>query len=96
VEITSPYAGLLKETLVQEGQVAKVGQGLCITEVDEEVSDSSDVLTSEFPDASPATGALMPKEERVTPGNQPGVSQSRIASEKRPVSSSSLASTRSE
>jgi hypothetical protein len=96
VEITSPYAGLLKETLVKEGQVAKVGQGLCITEVDEEVFYSSDLLISESPDASPATGALMPKEVRVFPGNQPGVSESEIASEKRPVSSSSLASTRSE
>jgi hypothetical protein len=36
VEITSPYDGVLKELLVQEGEVAKVGQGLCLIEVEEE------------------------------------------------------------
>jgi 2-oxoisovalerate dehydrogenase E2 component (dihydrolipoyl transacylase) len=85
VEITSPYEGTLKEILVQEGQVAKVGEGLCIIEVDEEASDPSDVLSSEPPDASPTTGTLTPQEERVAPGNQPGVSEPQIASEKRPV-----------
>jgi 2-oxoisovalerate dehydrogenase E2 component (dihydrolipoyl transacylase) len=82
VEITSPYEGTLKEILVQEGQVAKVGEGLCIIEVDEEASDPSDVLTSESPDASPTTGAHTLQEERVAPENQPGVSQPQIASEK--------------
>ncbi|KAJ7879302.1 hypothetical protein B0H14DRAFT_3129768 [Mycena olivaceomarginata] len=36
VEITSPFDGVVKELLVQEGQVAKVGQGLCTIEVEEE------------------------------------------------------------
>ncbi|KAJ7035079.1 hypothetical protein C8F04DRAFT_1233972 [Mycena alexandri] len=35
VEITSPWDGVVKELLVQEGQVAKVGQGLCLIEVEE-------------------------------------------------------------
>jgi 2-oxoisovalerate dehydrogenase E2 component (dihydrolipoyl transacylase) len=61
VEITSPYEGTLKEILVQEGEVAKVGEGLCIIEVDEETSDPADVLTSESPDASPTTAALTPQ-----------------------------------
>jgi len=52
VEITSPYDGTVKEILVQEGQVAKVGEGLCIIEVDEEESSSSDIPTSEPPVAN--------------------------------------------
>lgn len=40
VEITSPFDGIIKELLVQEGQVAKVGEGLCLIEVDEETAQS--------------------------------------------------------
>ena len=36
VEITSPFDGVVKELLVKEGEVAKVGEGLCIIEVDSE------------------------------------------------------------
>lgn len=36
VEITSPFDGIVKEILVREGEVAKVGAGLCLIEVDEE------------------------------------------------------------
>jgi len=43
VEITSPFDGVVKEILVKEGGVAKVGQGLCVIEVDEELSDSGSV-----------------------------------------------------
>ncbi|KAI0259313.1 2-oxoacid dehydrogenases acyltransferase-domain-containing protein [Gloeopeniophorella convolvens] len=38
VEITSPYDGTVTELLVQEGEVAQVGAGLCIIEVDEEAA----------------------------------------------------------
>ncbi|KAI0292236.1 CoA-dependent acyltransferase [Multifurca ochricompacta] len=65
VEITSPYDGTVKEILVQEGQVAKVGDGLCVIEVDEEASDSSDVPTSESPDAS--TNAANPSQQHQAP-----------------------------
>lgn len=41
VEITSPFDGVLKEILVQEGHIAKVGQGLCTIEVDEEAAHGS-------------------------------------------------------
>ncbi|KAF8502807.1 CoA-dependent acyltransferase [Russula emetica] len=41
VEITSPYDGTVAEILVQEGQVAKVGEDLCLIEVDEEESNPS-------------------------------------------------------
>ena len=36
VEITSPFEGVVRELLVQEGQIAKVGDGLCIIEVADE------------------------------------------------------------
>lgn len=36
VEITSPFDGVIRELLVKEGEVAKVGSGLCVIEVDEE------------------------------------------------------------
>ncbi|THH27961.1 hypothetical protein EUX98_g6221 [Antrodiella citrinella] len=42
VEITSPFDGVIKELLVKEGEVAKVGSGLCIIEVDEEVAEALD------------------------------------------------------
>jgi 2-oxoisovalerate dehydrogenase E2 component (dihydrolipoyl transacylase) len=41
VEITSPFDGIVKELLVQEGEVAKVGEGLCMIEVDEEVAENN-------------------------------------------------------
>lgn len=43
VEITSPFEGVVKELLVQEGDVAKVGAGLCLIEVDEEVEQGEEV-----------------------------------------------------
>ncbi|TCD71391.1 hypothetical protein EIP91_010097 [Steccherinum ochraceum] len=42
VEITSPFDGVVKELLVTEGEVAKVGSGLCIIEVDEEAAEATD------------------------------------------------------
>ncbi|KAF4623419.1 hypothetical protein D9613_001377 [Agrocybe pediades] len=40
VEITSPFDGVVKELLVQEGEIAKVGSGLCLIEIEEEVSEN--------------------------------------------------------
>ncbi len=51
VEITSPYDGTITEILVQEGQVAKVGEDLCIIEVEEDESNTPDVPPSEHRDA---------------------------------------------
>jgi 2-oxoisovalerate dehydrogenase E2 component (dihydrolipoyl transacylase) len=39
VEITSPFDGIVKELLVQEGEIAKVGAGLCLIEVDETITE---------------------------------------------------------
>jgi 2-oxoisovalerate dehydrogenase E2 component (dihydrolipoyl transacylase) len=47
VEITSPFDGVLKELLVQEGEIAKVGAGLCLIEVEEEVVGSADPAAAE-------------------------------------------------
>ncbi|KIL61179.1 hypothetical protein M378DRAFT_26174 [Amanita muscaria Koide BX008] len=43
VEITSPFDGVVKDILVTEGQVAKVGEGLCLIEVEEEATSAADV-----------------------------------------------------
>jgi len=64
VEITSPYDGTLAEILVQEGQVAKVGEDLCLIEVDEEVSNSSDVPTSERRDTNIIDRPPPPQEQK--------------------------------
>ncbi|KIM47312.1 hypothetical protein M413DRAFT_440757 [Hebeloma cylindrosporum] len=42
VEITSPFDGVIKELLVQEGEIAKVGAGLCTIEVEEDVVEGSE------------------------------------------------------
>jgi 2-oxoisovalerate dehydrogenase E2 component (dihydrolipoyl transacylase) len=44
VEITSPFDGVVKQILVDEGQVAKVGAGLCLIEVEEEEG-ATEVIT---------------------------------------------------
>jgi 2-oxoisovalerate dehydrogenase E2 component (dihydrolipoyl transacylase) len=56
VEITSPYDGVVKEILVQEGQVAKVGEGLCLIEVEEDVAA---VVDSEAAEPSVQTETVM-------------------------------------
>ena len=41
VEITSPFDGIITELLVKEGEIAKVGEGLCLIEVDETITEGS-------------------------------------------------------
>ena len=36
VEITSPFDGVVKQLLVQEGEIAKVGAGLCLIEAEQD------------------------------------------------------------
>ncbi|KAH0838878.1 CoA-dependent acyltransferase [Lanmaoa asiatica] len=50
VEITSPFDGVVKQLLVQEGEIAKVGAGLCLIEVEQEDDRGHDPQTN--PDAS--------------------------------------------
>jgi len=47
VEITSPYDGVVKELLVKEGEIAKVGSGLCLIEVEEDVENGSAASAAE-------------------------------------------------
>ncbi|KAJ8515292.1 hypothetical protein ONZ45_g7274 [Pleurotus djamor] len=54
VEITSPFDGIVKEILVQEGEVAKVGSGLCLIEVDEEVAGGVEATATETAAPPPA------------------------------------------
>ncbi|EJD04583.1 CoA-dependent acyltransferase [Fomitiporia mediterranea MF3/22] len=67
VEITSPFEGVVKELLVREGQVAKVGEDLCMIEVVDE--------SSEEPGAADAT---MNEDivEQATSVHEPGTSSS--------------------
>lgn len=51
VEITSPFDGVVKQLLVQEGEIAKVGAGLCLIEVEQEEDDQADDPQAN-PDAS--------------------------------------------
>ncbi|KAI0249465.1 2-oxoacid dehydrogenases acyltransferase-domain-containing protein [Lactifluus subvellereus] len=74
------------EILVQEGQVAKVGEGLCTIEVDEEASNPSDALTSESPGASAAAGpAPHQGKARCAPESEPIASERQPASDKPPA-----------
>ncbi|KAJ3548137.1 hypothetical protein NM688_g5333 [Phlebia brevispora] len=57
VEITSPFDGVVKELLVNEGEVAKVGEGLCTIEVETE---------DEQPEANETASANTPHLEPVT------------------------------
>ncbi|TFK18902.1 CoA-dependent acyltransferase [Coprinopsis marcescibilis] len=72
VEITSPFDGIVKEILVQEGEIGKVGSGLCLIEVTEDPEHLDDASSSppEHPTASashtpaPITQSEPPKRPR--------------------------------
>lgn len=53
VEITSPFDGTIKELLVNEGEVAKVGEGLCVIEVEGEDQSEASEPTSASPPPHP-------------------------------------------
>ncbi|KAH9020738.1 CoA-dependent acyltransferase [Lactarius hengduanensis] len=81
VEITSPFDGTVKEILVEEGQVAKVGDGLCVIETDEDTSEHSDAPAS----ASPA-GQLSHQDQRRDASNPPAGSEDpRVARRPHPL-----------
>ncbi|KAH8989805.1 CoA-dependent acyltransferase [Lactarius hatsudake] len=66
VEITSPFDGTVKEILVQEGHVAKVGDSLCVIETDEDASEHSD---------APASSSPVDQEQRHDASNPPAGSE---------------------
>ncbi|KAJ7591476.1 2-oxoacid dehydrogenases acyltransferase-domain-containing protein [Mycena floridula] len=49
VEITSPFDGIVAEILIPEGSIAKVGEGLCLIEIEEEVDASEAPVLHETP-----------------------------------------------
>ena len=81
VEITSPYNGTVKAIPVQEAQVAKVGDGLCILEVDEEESNLPDIPASEPPMAN--TSDIPPVREVLGPEHATSDSVPQLPSDKR-------------
>ncbi|KAG6885238.1 hypothetical protein C0993_004532 [Termitomyces sp. T159_Od127] len=72
VEITSPYDGVVKELLVQEGEVAKVGAGLCLIEVEEEDTASQEVKTTSPAPVrdEQATNSIPPHVEQLPPSKE--------------------------
>ena len=62
VEITSPFDGVLKQILVKEGEVAKVGEPLCLIETEDgEEADPAEAVLAEgqpgpAPVVSPSAG----------------------------------------
>lgn len=61
VEITSPFDGIVKDILVREGGIAKVGEGLCVIEVDED----------EYPSSEETQPSSTPPEREVTLAREP-------------------------
>ncbi|KAJ7652166.1 2-oxoacid dehydrogenases acyltransferase-domain-containing protein [Mycena polygramma] len=78
VEITSPFDGVVKELLVQEGQVAKVGQGLCLIEVEEEAVDGPTEQSAKEEPPIPAPPAEAPKEASPASESESAPSQRRM------------------
>jgi 2-oxoisovalerate dehydrogenase E2 component (dihydrolipoyl transacylase) len=69
VEITSPFDGVIKELLVQEGEIAKVGTGLCVIEVEEDVVEGSEPAPVESVAPSPVeTKPILSMEAQSTGG----------------------------
>ncbi|KAF9001647.1 CoA-dependent acyltransferase [Hymenopellis radicata] len=64
VEITSPFDGVVVDLLVKEGDIAKVGSGLCTIEVDEDDNDAADKVE---PEPSTPVQAKQPEPEPSPP-----------------------------
>ncbi|PSR99335.1 hypothetical protein PHLCEN_2v4148 [Hermanssonia centrifuga] len=75
VEITSPFDGIVKELLVKEGDVAKVGEGLCVIEVDEEAPAADAEPASPPPHPEQETAQISPSEVEKPEVNSVSVTQ---------------------
>jgi len=75
VEITSPFDGIVKELLVQEGEIAKVGSGLCVIKVDEEVVEGTESAPVE--PAAPSSVGTKPLSSSIDTPSPGGTSTTR-------------------
>ncbi|KAF8123119.1 CoA-dependent acyltransferase [Boletus edulis] len=66
VEITSPYDGVVKQLLVQEGEIAKVGAGLCLIEVEQDDEHSVDQGTSSGASTTPTPSSEQTQDPAVS------------------------------
>lgn len=82
VEITSPFDGVVKDLLVKEGEVAKVGEGLCIIEVEEENAGEEQASS---PPPHPAQEATQSKEFSAEKTAEPVVDASKPARRHHPL-----------
>ena len=58
MEITSPFDGVLKEILVEEGGVAKVGEPLCLIETED--GEEADTAEAALPEGQPGPVPVTP------------------------------------
>ncbi|KAF9475358.1 CoA-dependent acyltransferase [Pholiota conissans] len=72
VEITSPFDGVITELLVKEGEIAKVGSGLCLIEVDEEIVDGANPAVLEPISQPPPESETAVEETTLTSAPPPG------------------------
>lgn len=72
VEITSPFEGIVKEILVKEGEMAKVGENLCMIEVEVEANeDAGNAAASDHEEAVSTTVAPGMREEELNTPKPP-------------------------
>ncbi len=71
VEITSPFDGIVKELLVQEGEVAKVGEGLCLIQVEEENDETEETTPESSPPPTPPPPTASPTTTDAKPSRVP-------------------------
>ncbi|KIY62624.1 CoA-dependent acyltransferase, partial [Cylindrobasidium torrendii FP15055 ss-10] len=82
VEITSPFDGIVTKLLVQEGEVAKVGSGLCVIEVDEDDASEESEAAPAFEHAPDPTSSsilsTIPRRHHPLDPNQPPTAKSSL------------------
>lgn len=95
VEITSPFDGIVKEILVQEGEVAKVGQGLCLIEVeDDSTGDVNATLAEPVGSSEAASPPPHPQQESTSTTKETELSAAASSPEAKPAKESATSSRR--
>jgi len=73
VEITSPFDGVVTEILVKEGDIAKVGAGLCIIEHEEGGSSTQETTSTSTPTSTSAKEEPTPAQAPEQPAKPRGL-----------------------